>query len=148
MGTARRFALVGALALVACGKRTDDGRGPADPAPGAPAGDRASATATVDDASAASPAGEARSIFATRCAGCHGQSGKGDGPTAASLNPAPRDYTDKAWQASVTDADLARVIVEGGGALGRSQMMPPAPDLREKPAVVAELVKLIRSFGG
>jgi len=86
-------------------------------------------------------------MFNTLCSSCHGQSGAGDGPGAASLNPKPRNYTDKAWQASVTDDDIRRIILEGGLAVGKSQMMPPSPQLKDKPLVVDELVKIVRSFG-
>src|SRR5262245_2085275 len=39
-------------------------------------------------------ADEARQLFATVCATCHGPTGQGDGQAAASLNPKPRNYTD------------------------------------------------------
>jgi mono/diheme cytochrome c family protein len=89
---------------------------------------------------------EAQEIFNTRCVTCHGADGKGTGPAAASLNPKPRDYTDSAWQSSVTDDDLRKVIVKGGAAAGKSPLMPPNPDLEGKPAVVDGLVAKIRSF--
>lgn len=96
---------------------------------------------------ATSPAAqEARQIYSTRCLMCHGKFGKGDGPAAASLNPKPRDWSDPAWQASVTDEHLAKVVVGGGAAVGKSMLMPPNPDLKQKPEVVTELVKLVRSF--
>ena len=103
----------------------------------------AAATAAAADAD---PVAEAKNIFATRCVTCHGASGKGDGAAASALNPKPRDYTDKAWQASVTDEQLAKAIVEGGAAIGKSALMPANPDLKGKDAVVAEIVKLIRAF--
>ena len=37
---------------------------------------------------------EGQAIFAKNCAQCHGNSGKGDGPWAASLRPRPADLTD------------------------------------------------------
>jgi cytochrome c553 len=89
---------------------------------------------------------EAKNIFQMRCVICHGQTGKGDGPGAASLNPKPRDYTDKAWQASVTDDELKKVIVQGGAALNKSPIMPPNPDLGQKPEVLDAVVALIRAF--
>lgn len=85
-------------------------------------------------------------MFNTLCSTCHGNSGKGDGAAAASLNPKPRDYTDKAWQASVTDDQLRTIIVQGGAAVGKSNLMPPSPQLADKPQVVDELVKIVRSF--
>jgi cytochrome c553 len=94
-----------------------------------------------------SAANEARDTFNTLCSVCHGQSGTGDGPGAASLNPKPRNYTDKAWQASITDDQIRTIILEGGAAVGKSQMMPPSPQFKDKPAVVDELVKIVRGFG-
>lgn len=80
------------------------------------------------------------------CATCHGQSGKGDSPAAAGFPVPPRDYSDKEWQASVTDEYLAQVIVEGGAAVGKSPLMTASPDLKDKPEVVAALVAKIRGF--
>ena len=77
---------------------------------------------------------------------CHGSDGKGSGPAAAALNPKPRDYTDSAWQGTVTDDQLRTTIIKGGAAVGKSALMPPNPDLEAKPAVVDGLVAKIRSF--
>lgn len=90
---------------------------------------------------------ESRDIFTKRCAACHGETGRGDGPAAANLNPKPRDYTNAAWQASVTDDQLRSIIVSGGFAVGKSPLMPPNPDLESSPAVVEGLVGIVRSFG-
>ena len=95
----------------------------------------------------ADPAAEAATILATRCAACHGTTGMGDGPAAAGLNPKPRSYKDAAWQKTVTDDFLAKVIVEGGAMHKLSPLMTANPDLAAKPKVVAELVKAIRAFG-
>lgn len=46
------------------------------------------------------PKGEA--MFAQSCAACHGASGKGDGPAAAGLKPAPADLTAKAVREGLT----------------------------------------------
>ncbi|MDA1258990.1 MAG: hypothetical protein O3A20_00045 [Planctomycetota bacterium] len=89
---------------------------------------------------------EARAKFDGLCATCHGTSGKGDGAAAAALNPKPRDYTDKAWQKTVTDEFLTKIIVQGGAAVGKSMLMPANADLADKPEVVAGLVKIIRGF--
>jgi len=96
----------------------------------------------------ANPAAEARSLFKARCTVCHGETGKGDGPGAAALNPKPRDYTNAEWQASVSDEQLRKVIVMGGAAVGKSPIMPGNPDLDAKPEVVGELVKLVRGLKG
>jgi cytochrome c553 len=90
---------------------------------------------------------EAERIFMTQCARCHGMDGRGTGEVAATLEPKPRDYTDAAWQASVSDEELRQIIVQGGQALGKSVMMPPNPGLKNRPEVVDELVRIIRNFG-
>lgn len=95
----------------------------------------------------ANAAAEAQTTFKTVCATCHGESGLGNGPGAAALNPKPRNYTDKTWQASVTDDQIKQTILMGGAAVGKSPVMPAQPQLKEKPEVVSELVKIIRSFG-
>jgi cytochrome c553 len=92
------------------------------------------------------PADVARKKFETVCAMCHGMDGTGSGPAAANLNPKPRNYTDAKWQASVTDDDLKKTIVLGGQATGKSAAMPGNPDLKDNPAVLDELVKIIRGF--
>jgi mono/diheme cytochrome c family protein len=94
-----------------------------------------------------SAAQEARDTFNTLCSTCHGQDGTGNGPGAATLDPKPRNYTDKAWQASVTDEQIKQIILGGGPAVGKSPMMPPSPQFENKPAVVDELVKIVRGFG-
>jgi cytochrome c oxidase cbb3-type subunit 3 len=98
-----------------------------------------------DTSGALAASSKAREVFDTRCSVCHGSSGKGDGPGAINIVPKPRNYTDKTWQASVTDDQLKKAIAEGGQAVGKSNLMPANPDL--KPEVVDELVKIVRSFG-
>lgn len=90
---------------------------------------------------------EAQQIFKTRCAACHGPTGHGDGPGAASLVPPPRNYHDVAWQDSVTDDEIEKAIVYGGAAVGRSPAMVGNPDLASKPGVVAALREIVRNFG-
>lgn len=94
----------------------------------------------------ASPGEEARALFGERCVPCHGAEGRGDGPSAAALNPKPRNYRDPAWQGAATDAGIAKAILEGGAAVGKSAVMPANPDLAKKPEVVAELIQIIRGF--
>jgi mono/diheme cytochrome c family protein len=121
---------------------------PTAPAPtdAAAAGTATAPAATGAVAAAADPAAEAENVFNTRCAVCHGMTGKGDGIGAAALNPKPRDYSDPTWQASVTDDSIAKVIVEGGPAVGKSPLMAANLDLKDKPEVVKALVAKVRSF--
>lgn len=50
-----------------------------------------------------------RALFEKRCTGCHGASGKGDGPAAASLVPHPADLTAAAFD----DRRLSHVLWNG-----------------------------------
>ena len=90
---------------------------------------------------------DAKELFKTRCAPCHGESGKGDGPGAAALTPKPRDYTNAAWQDSVKDEDIKKTILYGGAAVGKSPAMPASTDLDGKPELDA-LVAYVRQFKG
>jgi mono/diheme cytochrome c family protein len=75
-------------------------------------------------ASAARAAADAASNFSGMCATCHGPDGKGKGPTAAALNPKPRDFTDCKVMAKDSDDILFKAIKGGGQSVGRSAMMP------------------------
>lgn len=133
------LALCTGLVIAGCGKKTPSSTTTADTA-------TASATA-VAEAPKMDPAAEAKKKF-KECVVCHGEDGKGDGPGAAALNPKPRDYTDAKWQDSITDEQIAKTIIQGGAAVGKSPAMPPHPELKKKPEVVKELVKIIRGFKG
>ena len=123
------------------------GGGPTDPAGTMPAGPATTAPPATG-AGAGDAVAQADTIFSQRCSVCHGMSGKGDGVGAAALNPKPRNYTDAAWQASVTDEQIGKTIVEGGAAMGKSPLMAPNADLKDKPDVVKALVAKVRSFKG
>ena len=89
---------------------------------------------------------EAKHRFDTLCVTCHGAAGDGKGPSASALPTKPRDYTDATWQAKTTDDEIRKTVLEGGPAVGKSALMPPSPDLKEKPLVLDELVKIVRGF--
>lgn len=89
---------------------------------------------------------EARTIFATRCVPCHGATGHGDGIAAAALTPHPRNFSDPAWQASLSDASVEHVIRDGGESVGKSPLMPANPDLAPRPEIIAALRAYVRSF--
>ncbi len=131
-------ALFVSLCLAACGGKKTEEAPPPGPTtePGTPA-----TPATSGD-----PTATAKQIFRDRCVPCHGATGHGDGPASASLNPKPRQYADKAWQASVTDEYIEKIIKYGGAAVGKSPAMPNNPDLSD-PAVIAALKDIVRSFG-
>ena len=132
-----------ALLALACGERE------APSAPGAtPPATTASGVApgAPPAATAAAATEEAQQIFATRCATCHGSEGLGNGPGSAALDPKPRNFQDAAWQATVTDDHLEKIVMYGGAAVGRSPSMPGNPDLIAKPEVVRALVAHLRSL--
>lgn len=95
---------------------------------------------------ASAPAKLAEEIFVSRCVTCHGPQGKGDGPGSLGLVPPPRNLSDAAWQATVTDEYLEKIIAYGGIAVGKSAGMPPNPDLMAKKEVVAALRAKVRSL--
>lgn len=87
-----------------------------------------------------------RALFGIHCVVCHGEEGRGDGPTAASLDPRPRDFQDSRIMGNRTDQDLEAVILHGGLARGKSLLMPPWEGiLGEKE--VHDLLAYIRSLG-
>lgn len=90
---------------------------------------------------------KAAELFQSRCSPCHGESGHGDGPASAELKPPPRNMTDPAWQRSVTDEQIEKIIASGGAAVGKSMSMPPNPDLARQPEIVRALRAKVRSFG-
>jgi mono/diheme cytochrome c family protein len=45
---------------------------------------------------------DAQKLYAGACAACHGRYGKGDGPAARDLDPAPRDLTSRAFRFRTT----------------------------------------------
>jgi mono/diheme cytochrome c family protein len=132
------------LAALSCGER--EGAAPAAPPPAAAPAPAAPPAAAAGGPPSAAAVAEADQIFATRCTTCHGSTGAGDGPGSAALDPKPRNFTDPAWQASVTDEHLDKIIQYGGAAVGRSPTMPGNPDLMSKPEVVRALVAHLRGL--
>jgi cytochrome c553 len=142
------------LLLTACGSGEDpaptsDGSGDADtPAetPDTPPIEEPDETPEAAPTYSAEAIAAADAKFASICAICHGVEGKADSAFAKSSPVTPKDLSDAAWQASVEDAYLSKIITEGGGAVGKSTLMTGAPDLRDKPEVLAALVAKIRGF--
>jgi cytochrome c551/c552 len=140
-----RSLLVAMVLLGACGKG-DEPPAPTTGSPNAKPETGPKDPNTIGE-SGPTPAQQAKLLFDNVCSTCHGLDGTGNGPASESLNPKPRNYTDAAWQSATTDDDLKKIIVEGGQAVGKSGMMPPQPQLKDQPQVLAEIVKIIRGFG-
>jgi len=85
--------------------------------------------AALTHGDAASPpvrdADAGRALYARTCALCHGESGRGDGPSATGFATKPSDLTDGRLMNPLPDAFLINVIVNGGPAEGLSPGMPP-----------------------
>jgi mono/diheme cytochrome c family protein len=90
---------------------------------------------------------QANDLYENRCESCHGTEGHGDGPGAMALGKPPANFSNKRWQKTVTDRQIATAIVQGGAALGLSSEMQPNPDLAGQPMVVQALVMKVRQFG-
>ena len=66
-----------------------------------------------------------RQLYVTHCAACHGDGGRGDGPSAAGFASKPSDLTDGRLMNGLPDAFIVNIILRGGPAEGLSPGMPP-----------------------
>lgn len=65
-----------------------------------------------------------KKTYALLCASCHGNSGKGDGPAAATLPTKPADHTDGKRMKTLSNQFLFDIIKNGGASVGKSPLMP------------------------
>ena len=80
--------------------------------------------------SSAAAAQTGANLYAQRCAGCHGPSGKGDGPYGKFLTPPPRPFSTALRGKS--DSWIESVITKGGPAVGLSAAMPAQSGLSDE----------------
>lgn len=92
-----------------------------------------------------SRADDAASSYKTLCAKCHGDTGKGDGPSVAKLEKKPHDLTDCATMGKLSDDDMFKVIKEGGPAIGKSKEMNGFGDGMEDDEIKA-MVAYVRTL--
>jgi mono/diheme cytochrome c family protein len=102
-------------------------------------------------ANAAGDATKGKATFTTLCVSCHGETGKGDGPVGAMLQPPPRDFSKAEFKFDAdgdgtpgTDDDLRAVITKGAGAFGGSPLMAPNPSLSADD--ISNLIAYIRTL--
>jgi mono/diheme cytochrome c family protein len=88
---------------------------------------------------------EGKKYYVTYCSGCHGETGKADGPAAVSLPVRPANHTDGAVMNQLPDKFLLEIISKGGQAVGKSPFMPGwGNQLREKQ--IRDLIAYMRSL--
>ena len=71
----------------------------------------------------------AADIYAEKCAACHGDTGKGDGPAGQAMTPPPIPFS--TGMKGKSDSWIATVITKGGPAVGMTAAMPPHPTLSD-----------------
>lgn len=75
-------------------------------------GQNRSAKTPTTDPKPAAPV-SAKLLYQSACANCHGPDGRGDGPSATTLRPAPRDFAARPWRFDRTRESAKRVIADG-----------------------------------
>lgn len=114
----------------------------------APEGSRASSNAAPQ-----ATAQTQEKLFATYCVSCHGPTGTGDGPLAATLPTRPRNFragefkfdTDADGKTGTLD-DLTNVIKNGAARYGGSPLMAGFPTLPE--GQIRELAGYVHDLSG
>jgi cbb3-type cytochrome c oxidase subunit III len=74
-------------------------------------------------------------LYAQRCLSCHGPSGRGDGPMAASLPVGTPDFRDTVQRKS--NGQIRRIIAEGRGVM-------PAFEPALRPSEINDLLQMVR----
>ena len=135
------LASLGLAVLAGCGGGGGGATGAASESP-APAATNPPApdAAAPAPATPAAPVDLGAKVFATRCALCHGADGHGDGVASKGLNPKPRNFHDRAYMSTRTDAQLLEVIHQGKGA------MPKWAGILSE-AEIAAVLAHVRSLG-
>jgi cytochrome c553 len=106
------------------------------------------ACATI--ACAFAPAGAAdmaaaKQNYDTFCVKCHGPTGTGNGPAAATLSTSPRNFTDCAAMSKISDDTMFNVIKNGGASVGLSKDMQAWSSGFED-GEIHDLVAYVRTF--
>lgn len=84
----------------------------------------------VTKASASAPelVKKGKELFGTACASCHGDNGEGDGPTAITLNPKPRNFHQLAgWKNGSKVSQMYKTLQDGipGSAMASFSYLAP-----------------------
>src|SRR4051794_12575289 len=65
-------------------------------------------------------------LYRAYCAGCHGETGRGDGPAGLRFTPRPTDFVTGPWKRGDRPDAIRRSIVEGV-----PPFMKPEPNLKK-----------------
>ncbi|MBI4514615.1 MAG: cytochrome c [Deltaproteobacteria bacterium] len=93
-------------------------------------------------AATAGAAEDGKALYDKNCASCHGPGGKGDGPAAKILKPAPKDLATAIKGKS--DDDIVKVSKEGGKAVGMAATMPASKLSVDQ---IKAVVQYMKGFG-
>jgi mono/diheme cytochrome c family protein len=74
---------------------------------------------------AAAPPSPGHALYTTHCATCHGESGRGDGPSASAFASKPSDLTEGRRLNQLPDEFFVNIVLNGGPTEGLSPGMPP-----------------------
>lgn len=85
-------------------------------------------------------------LHAEHCAECHGYDGRAE-VIVMHMDTPPRDQTDAAYMATLSDAFLYLAICGGGEAVGRSIVMPAWGEALDA-ADLRDLVAFVRGLSG
>jgi mono/diheme cytochrome c family protein len=84
-----------------------------------------------------------KQLYDKQCAGCHGDTGKGDGSMGEELNPKPANLADADWKHGSSDGEIFTVIRDGVKNTG---MKPYARKLTTHQ--IWDVVNYVRSLAG
>jgi mono/diheme cytochrome c family protein len=87
-------------------------------------------------------ADDAKALYESNCAKCHGSDGKGDTKMGKKLNA--KDYSDSKVQAALTDDNAAKAIKEGLKDSDGKTLMKPTEGVSDSD--VKGLVAYMRTF--
>jgi mono/diheme cytochrome c family protein len=86
-----------------------------------------------------------KALYGKHCAVCHGEAGRGDGPSAAGFATKPSDLADGRLMNALPDEFLVNLIRRGGPAEGLSPVMPPFGDFLSE-AQTLQVVQWLRTI--
>ena len=67
---------------------------------------------------------QGQAVYSDKCAMCHGEDGSGNGPAAASFNPAPADFTSPVFWQKTSNARITQTIENGHGPMPAIDLSP------------------------